>query len=363
MNAPSVWFLFNRPRAKRARMVREGQWPDDGLYGYYSLRKSGFKTTFSDVGHLPGLMKTLLNILEDALSKKGKRVGFNLTQVLRLKKELNSTDLIFATADSSGLGLLFLKSLGIINRPVIYATIGLVEGFAQKQGAAFRFYKRLLRHADKIVYYGYAEGDLLRKLFEVEESKLVFIPFGVDAEFFDDSAKRTGPPLVVGIDHLRDWTLLFEVAGSLDFEIELVCNPDMIAALSVPRNIRVLPPMSMPELKNKITAAKFMILPVVQNSYTGATITLLQSMASGCATIVSKTGAIEKGYELIDGENCLMVQPGDAGDLQKAANRIYGDSNLCERLGKAAKNTVRNHHNIQVFCDRLSTVFKEVLRR
>ena len=363
MKNPKVWFLFNRPRAQRARMTRAGQWPGDGLYGYYDLRDFGFETSFSDGGQKPGPLKSGFKLLEDVLSKKGKRVGFNLAQAIRLRKELNRADLVFATADSSALGYLFLKSLGIVDRPVVYATIGLAEGFERKNGATFRFYKKLLGYADKIIYYGYKEGQILEDRFGIDRARLAFIPFGVDTEFFRGAQKRNAPPLAVGIDHCRDWALLFNVAGRLDFEIELICNPDQIVDLTIPENVRVISQVSMIELKDKMQSARFVLLPVVQNSYTGATITLLQSMACGCATIVSRTGAIENGYNLSCGDNCLLVQPGDADDLYEAADRLYNAQDLCEKMGEKAVKTIEEHHNIQNFSKDVSAIFDEVLKR
>jgi glycosyltransferase involved in cell wall biosynthesis len=103
------------------------------------------------------------------------------------------------------------------------------------------------------------------------------------------------------------------------------------------------------------------VLPVVDNSYTGATISLLQSMAAGRAAIVSRTRAIAEGYGLIDGENCLLVPPGDAEALAAAISRLRGDPATARRLGESAAAHVRAGFTIERLVDDLERALREAL--
>jgi glycosyltransferase involved in cell wall biosynthesis len=171
---------------------------------------------------------------------------------------------------------------------------------------------------------------------------------------------RDGNPLAIGLDHRRDWPLLFDAAAKAPYEIDLVCNPDMLRGLNVPSNVNLIRTMPMVDLREKISCARFVVLPVKQNAYTGATITLLQCMAAGSPVIVTKTSAIEEGYPFRDNENCLLVAPGDGKQLAEAMNRLYTDGNLCEAIGDKAQKTVRAENDIAHYVARLDSIIKEV---
>ena len=106
MTGAKVWFLFNRPRASRARQTLAGQWPGEGLYAFHQLREMGFDTCFSDAGHERTFFRRPLKWIEDLMSRRGRRVGFNLAQAWELRKELQRADIVFGTADSSALAAL-----------------------------------------------------------------------------------------------------------------------------------------------------------------------------------------------------------------------------------------------------------------
>lgn len=360
MNKPRVWFLFNRPRKERADLARAGQWPDEGMYAFLALQDLGFETVFSDDGHAPSVLRSLSKAWEDHVSERGRRVGFNVAQAWTLRKRLAEADLIFATADSSALGALALKRFGLIKAPVVYASIGLADSFS---GAAMPpgFYRRLIHLADILIHYGQGEGRLLQQLFGVSKDKLRFVPFGVQADFFKASSQRDGLPLAVGLDPRRDWPLLFEAIADTQLELELVCNRDAIRGYRVPAQIKLSAPLPMPALRDKMARSRFAVLPVQPSTYTGATMTLLQCMASGCATIVSETDAIRQGYGLEHESNVVLVPPGDAGALAGAMDTLWNNPEHAGQLGQAARKTIQRNHDIGRFAKDLAAVFRSVL--
>jgi glycosyltransferase involved in cell wall biosynthesis len=93
------------------------------------------------------------------------------------------------------------------------------------------------------------------------------------------------------------------------------------------------------ELRERLAAAPFVVLPVRENNYSGGTISLLQAMAAGKAVIVSRTAAVREGYGLADGENCLLVPPGDGAALAEAMERLRNDRDLAARLDPRPRRT------------------------
>jgi glycosyltransferase involved in cell wall biosynthesis len=70
----------------------------------------------------------------------------------------------------------------------------------------------------------------------------------------------------------------------------------------------------------------------------GLPMALLESMGHGLVPVVSPVGSI--GEVVQDGENGLLVPPGDVPALRKALESLLADSGLRERLSKAARSTV-----------------------
>ena len=89
--------------------------------------------------------------------------------------------------------------------------------------------------------------------------------------------------------------------------------------------------------------ARVVVLPVRENSYSGATTTLLQAMACAKPVVVTRTAAIARGYHLEDGANCRLVAPGDLAALEQAVTGVLDDPALAAGLGLQGRETVERH--------------------
>ena len=63
--------------------------------------------------------------------------------------------------------------------------------------------------------------------------------------------------------------------------------------------------------------------------------TVVESLAVGTPVIATSVGGVPEVVQ--DGENGLLVPPGDAGALAAAIHRFYGERGLRERPGAAAQ--------------------------
>ena len=68
-------------------------------------------------------------------------------------------------------------------------------------------------------------------------------------------------------------------------------------------------------------------------------ISLLEAMAAGVPPVASAVGGIPE--VVADGVSGLLVAPGDKASLERALRRLLADSGLGERIGAAARETVR----------------------
>ena len=360
MSGPKVLYVFNRARAERQEMYLGGRCPDDALYAFNALKKRGFDTRFSDKGHTVEGFAKAYKLLDDLMSQRGRRTGFHLWQARRLIDEIRDADLVYATADSSGLPVCLLKKLGVIDTPVVYQSIGLAQAF-RDGGLRFRFYRRLLHHADEIVCFSKAEKLQLTRRFRIPENKVHFIAFGVDRDFYRIESSRQSGPVALGMDRSRDWNTLAESLAGSGLHVRVYTNPDHLRHLALPEEFQKREPVSFEELAKLIANASFAVLPVRQNSYTGATISLLSCMAAGKAVIVSRTSAIDEGYGLVDGKNCVLVSPEDTKALRRAMTKLSGDAELCGHIGRCAAAHIQKGFTAGRMADDLAAIFRKVL--
>ena len=102
----------------------------------------------------------------------------------------------------------------------------------------------------------------------------------------------------------------------------------------------------------------YLALPVVDNTYSGATTVLLQAMALAKPVVVSRTRAIASGYGLVDGENCRLVEPGDATRFRQALEGVLSDESHARALGSRARRTVEDGLTWEDYVDRVEDVLR-----
>jgi len=106
-------------------------------------------------------------------------------------------------------------------------------------------------------------------------------------------------------------------------------------------------------MKRRLEEARVVALPVRENTYSGATTVLLQAMALGKPVVVSRTGAIASGYELVDGDNCRLVPPGNAEAFARSLRDVLGDDAQARALGANARTTVERSLTWDRYVDRI----------
>ena len=75
--------------------------------------------------------------------------------------------------------------------------------------------------------------------------------------------------------------------------------------------------------------------------------TVVEALAVGCPVIATAVGGVPEVVR--DGENGLLVPPGDAGALADAIERFFGDASLRERLHGGAAQSVDGYSEVAVF--------------
>ena len=347
---PRAFFLFREaPLRRRALSLPPGAAERYALYGLDQVAAGGFA-----VGHSlepevrPGRVERSVGaILDRAVRAVGGYSG-DFAGVLASRRRIGDADVVFSTVDTVGIPLALLAGAGVVRTPIVYASIGLPERLEQlRTAAARRLFARSYRKLHTIVAYGHGEVEALRSWLGDGGPDVVFVPFGVDTDVFRPAAEvRIDTDVVsIGADPRRDFELLVRLARRLpDRTFRIVASADHQSSLAeAPANVSVETDVPFARIPEELHRARLVVLPVRDNSYSGATTTLLQAMATAKPVVVTRTAAIAEGYYLEDGINCTLVPPADLEALERAVLAHLADPAWSEAIGARARETVVQH--------------------
>jgi glycosyltransferase involved in cell wall biosynthesis len=97
------------------------------------------------------------------------------------------------------------------------------------------------------------------------------------------------------------------------------------------------------------------------SEFFGSPTKLFEYLAMGKGIVASRLGQV--GEVIIDGENGLLVEPGDADGLARAIERLAVDGELRSQLGAAARKTAIERytwrHNAARVFDAINVLFEQ----
>lgn len=126
----------------------------------------------------------------------------------------------------------------------------------------------------------------------------------------------------------------------------------LVAGLGLGDKVRFSPFRQ--DVPDVLAAADIYVLPSL---WEGLPIGLLEAMAMGKAVIGTRVDGTRE--VLCDGENGLVVEPGDVGALAAAILRLAGDGELRESMGVRAVETVRDRFNATVMTKEIENIYNK----
>ncbi len=196
--------------------------------------------------------------------------------------------------------------------------------------ALFRW---ISRRALGILTNSSAEIGLIAQRFRIAEDHLRFVPMYTTLPTPGPRESNDGTVVSIGRT-LRDVDTLVEAARHIPAPVIIVSGRDDPLPANLPTNVRVLREIPLVQSHELIARCAVAAAPLLPAERSTGQVFIFEAMAMGKPVVATR--AVGTVDYLRDGENGLLVEPGDAPGLALAINRILQNATLARRLGQSA---------------------------
>jgi glycosyltransferase involved in cell wall biosynthesis len=349
-------FLLHSFDASALAKLRAGRRPAPLPYRAESITRSDSLLELSDAEHhAPWSWKPVraaVAAFERALAP--------FLQVGLATRRIARSDSTIAMFESQGNTLAALRAFHIapFTRPFFgIITCWLARDLEHFGVARKALYRRAYRSVDALIFFSPNQAEIFERELGMPAEKLHNIAFGVDDEYFrPDGRADAGYVLAVGRDAGRDWSTLLDAVRGSDMTVKVACRPHALAGLAVPANVEQLGYVDRTRYRDLLAAARVVVVASHPCRYpTGQSVTL-EAMAMAKCCVVTDTEPM-RGY-VRDGEDALLVPPGDPRALRAAIERACDDDAFRARLGASARRSVEESFNAPLMWRRIAEVLE-----
>lgn len=357
MAAPAQIICFHKGgRRERRNLVNAGEAPRDFFYGFLAVEADGYAVDWRSTAEIyPGVRGRAIRRLEVAHAVLS-GVAWRPHYFHGVGEAMRSAKLAVSLTDQ------FSLSLGRWGcaTPVRPFLVGLFHGLSdieERAPAAARPYVRWhIRRAaaglDRMGFLSAADRLHATRRYAIDPARTFIFGFGVDQLFWSPAAaQHDGTVLAVGSDPNRDYQTLLRAVRHRPLRI--VTDLPLPGSLDG-GNVEVLrgsfsrPAVSDAALRDLYRKALCVVVPLRDCFQPSGQSVTLQAMACGAAVVLTRNRGLWAPDLLRDGENCLLVPPGDTAALADAVERLSHDEGLRQRLRLAARRTVEGHFSLSL---------------
>lgn len=241
--------------------------------------------------------------------------------------------------------------------------------FAARGSIGQHLTRRLFHGASRVLVLGARDRGTVVECLGVPSERVELVPNGVpDPGAPPDRTGRTAPIRLLFLGHLddrkgvpvllealstpdmrsRSWTLVMAGGG----EQERFAS--MIEDLALADRVTLTGWLSHDRIYAFCREADIFVLP---SHAEGQAMSLLEAMAHGLAILTTPVGAHLE--TVVDGQEALLIPPGDRGMLRDALARLIDDGDLRARLGHAARQRYLNSFSAHRIAGRLTAIYQE----
>jgi glycosyltransferase involved in cell wall biosynthesis len=272
-----------------------------------------------------------------------KVLKFYLSQALRVLPDLDNYDLIVSHSAQSAVMLALMRSMAGKKRPPhVIIDPGSFNG-GRKRLVELLPIKMSLASVAGVIGHARSQIPFYRDVLCLKPERFRIVHVGVDTQFYSPVPGGEEEDYVLCLGYMkRDWNTLLEAWQGLktDARLLILGKEEIGDGVDGVTSMGYVPRLRMKEL---ISAARFVVIPLPYHTYSFGQISLLISQALGKAVIVTRVpGLLDYGH---DGRTLLFTRPYDAEDMRDKISFLLNDAGASQELGREAKKLVRSRYS------------------
>jgi glycosyltransferase involved in cell wall biosynthesis len=331
---------------------RTGVVPDETPYGFHLAEMEGCNVVFGRPRGNSFVARAIRRLL-----------GFDLIHVWRNWDLVKSSDVVWTVTETEYLSVLFIPWLQGKKPPKLIANnIWIFNEWDSLSRIHKAVYGALLKQVSVIAVHSQQNIPIIRRIIPGADVRLVH--FGVSSDSFPltppRQSRKPGPLRIfaAGGDKTRDWETLLKAFGNDDrFDVTLALRHPILD-LTPYRNVKAPKSMTIPQFRDNYRSADFVVIPLVENLYSGITVAL-EAIALGAPVISSNTGGVPTYF---GPDQVIYVPPGDPDALLRAALDTDFDARRAI-VARAQRVFVKNDYTSAGHARRYVALSREILAR
>lgn len=313
-----IHLTFGLSPKATAKAFEEGNTPDRVAYGFHHA-----EAFFKDVTYSSDMNEFwLLSKFRSALNKILK---FDIVHAFRNREKILNSDVVWTMRETEYIAVILI--LNIFQRRRVTKTICQniwMFDDIKPRDPIWRFRLSIAKGGDVQLTHSNAYLEAMRRWMPKSDIRLNY--FGISKDTFSVAELKTTVPhargaagqrLVVaaGNDKTRDWETLVDALGSVPgVQLKIACRWISEQLTADHQNIQVLRSLSFDDLKKLYEKADFIVVPMVENNFSGITVAL-EAAALGRPLICTRTGGVPTYFSE---KEAIFVEPRRADQIREA---------------------------------------------
>lgn len=285
------------------------------------------KVDVVDFTRLPGI-----HTIERRLLK------FYVSQALRVLPDIEGYDLILSHSAQSGVFLALLKTLlGKRTPPHVIIDPGSFNGGRDRVLELLPI-RMSLSSVRGVIGHSSSQVPFYTDTLCLTPDRIRIVHVGVDTEFYCPDESEPSEDYVVCMGYMkRDWDTLLRAWRQIEpgSELLIVGKEGLDDGLS---RVRCMSYVSRSRLKEVISRARFVVIPLPYHTYSFGQMSLLIAQALRKAVIATRVPGLLDYVE--EGKTALFADPYDVQDMKKKIDFLLSNREAANELAREARKAV-----------------------
>lgn len=352
---PRVLVVNNYPLAGVWQEIKDGQTPDQYLYGINYFAERNYQVELIDFQAEP-----FLNSLQDTYSKLRLPIPIgDLEQQSRILAK-SGADLIYAPCQTQTYLLSYMRALGLLKTPLVCVAH---QPLNRGHLAALRepFVRLMVNGCDAMP----ALSQVLSKSINKRGQKATTLTWGPDSQYFPRETTN-GQTIVAAGRTGRDFLTFGRAASKVSAAAHIIClnsgHTDEFNGFADCVQVTVRPDecfMPYPELVKIYADARALAIPLYSADHLNGLSSLVDALGMGKPIIMTRSQYIDIDIEALGIGR--WVEPGDENGWAEAIQFFQNNPQEAMAMGRRARALVDAGLNSRTFANQVMDIFDRLV--